>query len=400
MPTLNDIQRWLNRNWTKIIGWLMAPGVLFVFYAYPWIAGIIITVCAGILLTVNLRKNFIVLPPGGPFNWREVVSRWTILWASLLILGLLCIGFNSALQSLLLDTIYKTSLLPREQFREKIEAYRKQFATNDVWHIDLKQSEQDLRIPSQSYQERKNQDPLSELPLATSSTDRLFFLLGDAGTGKTPLLEQWAFHLLEEKKFSYILYVSLRSNEEQIKEPFSLHDLCAKTHKEIVDSADYYRLLFQKKSCLVILDDFDELITDASKENVLRAAQNLVLSSRSRVIIGSRPEGLFLTAYYGRELQFAPYVSLLWIQPVKNKDARKLLISNAIRRFNVSADVENDLSAKLSNENTNNVLAEMMQQLDYINYIVKEYGSLKNSSDYQLVERLVVQRTNRNRATH
>ncbi|MBI5760559.1 MAG: NACHT domain-containing protein, partial [Planctomycetales bacterium] len=384
----NSVKEWI----PKLSPFLVTPAVLQLLYAQPWFAAVGLLLISTTMLSLTWIQGLAPIP--------ERRRRLRLVCGSAITFAIVLLAANDYLEKALLDWGYGTCFHPKGHFDRKIEQLDSGFGKDDsLWQISLRQADRHLKVPAD------DGGPLAQLPFATlRSNQRLFLLLGPAGTGKTPLLKQWAMGLLRTRSFNEIFFVSLKDKSEIVLQSNSIEEFLAKVHSTVIPESKYYMLLLEKKDCLVVLDDLDE-ITSKDREHILELCANSLPRTRARFIIGSRPDAVAESSRYERELQHMPSVCLLHIEPLKESAIKQFITTQVTRTIQSEDDrarVSDALKNRIGIHAKSRLMSGILTEVDYINRAIQlaMENDHAESSDYEWVDKLVELRAKRNEETH
>jgi hypothetical protein len=146
------------------------------------------------------------------------------------------------------------------------------------------------------------------------------------------------------------------------------------------------------------LDDFDEVDAGIA-ENVMKAADGLTResSTKAKVIIGSRPEGVLLSHHFKEELKYRnDFVSLLYIEPIEEQNLDFFLKRAFVFRKQDDAPLDN-FNALLTKYPA---VKKMTVEVDHVNKLVDLFTTLGEKGDFEVIESLVEERRKRSVDSH
>jgi len=375
-------------NWKGILEFLLVPSLLGFIYFNIRFAGAVTLIVGLLLLSYLIFK---------PRHRKSKLLRRYCIAAVLVAAGSFSLFFSPTLDRLLLKNLYGTTINPYGKIRQITRSQTKQ--NSDVpWPVIVTDSNN--RIVLSTGNESKE---LGQLFASTGGIGRLIFLSGTAGTGKSRLLLKWSY-LLSTDKIDYVFFVNLKHvkmNEVKSGEP--IVDLLS-NHTEYgkvipSDSQDYYRRVLRSVPSLLVLDGLDE-IDARSAELIVMGAHRLARETPTITLIAGRPESIFMSDFYQRNLKYS------------NESTLFLFISDTDRnvweRFMDFRATDPDYKLDpLARENVKSILnrsiaaQDLAHELDYFDVILKSRDQILNKGerdidDFALVKFAVMARTNRN----
>ena len=100
--------------------------------------------------------------------------------------------------------------------------------------------------------------------------------------------------------------------------------------------------------------------------------------------------------FYVRDLRYQPYVTVLTIEQL-DEQSQLAFIRLAVASLQTRADIVGWFGKAKSD---GRAVIELLSELDYINEFAKHFDTLAAKDDWQIVDRLVSERTSRNQGTH
>lgn len=166
-----------------------------------------------------------------------------------------------------------------------------------------------------------------EMPLVAilNRHERLFLILGEAGSGKSTSLRRLAYILAQkglETDKPIVIPVLLRATDVVAKQNLSLLDICAEETKKLMnsDSPSFTQQNLAGGEVIVFIDALDELVDDAGRTSVLTLIKQFhTLYPECRVILTSR-EYAFL-----KDLPDLKTFATFRLSPINYKQAEQII---------------------------------------------------------------------------
>lgn len=361
------------KNWHNLIPIvLFLPSLYYISSANPGVAGWIILATGITLVPQRLASG--------------KLKRLLLLPILLSFLGTSLIIFSDKIRPVLLDNIYLQSnnifnltINVKERLNNKTLSYMRGRGLENLWPIRFSQSSKIIEIDS-------NGKMLGDMLQQKGDHGRAVFLLGPAGSGKSPILQQWNYLLLNNGVYQNIFFVDLRSKREFLKNKPLLQELVALQYRDIISNPDYYMMLFEARPCLIILDEFEEVSTESGAD-IMNMASSLIGRTRTTVLIGARPENVLLSEYFGY-LRILPSTAVYNIEP----------LNDAERDFFIDIYVNNQKGKTFSVKEVRSFLSahpvidEVTENLNFLNTVIDNFESLQNKTDYEIIQFMVERR--------
>jgi predicted Ser/Thr protein kinase len=364
-------------NWRALLEILLVPSFLTFIYFNIRFAGLV-TLFVGLVLLAYLifrarrRKS-------------KLLRRYCIAGV-LIVTGVLSISFSSTLDHVLLKFLYGTTIYPQGQIRQITENNTKD--ANGPWPVIVTNSS------NQSTLSTTNEAQVLD-ELFTKAPGKFVFLSGTAGTGKSRLLRKWSY-LLSRDRLDYVFFINLPmadvgglSSSEPIVNLLSAHSEYGKVIRS--NPQEYYRKILDSQPALVVLDGLDEIDRDAAAR-LVTAAYTLASKGQTTILVGGRPESIFLADFYLRDLQY-PNKKVVFLS-ITDTDRRAWDAYFAYRKEAYSLD---SLALdRIKEILKRNVAQELAHELDYLDLILRYRDQIFTSDDYALVKFAVDKRVERN----
>lgn len=395
----------LKENWQRWIyyGVLALPVVGSMLYVNIWIIGALMLLAGLALLYAAIRhkrRNIVLRFMVTSKGLRPLIPALLISLA-----GILVIVNSQNLSNLLIDHFYNF------QFNLSAKLEKKTLedlgpVANKEWPLELRQH----RIYQMDTVKENNQALLDQLPiLSDSESGKVVFLWGPAGTGKTPLLKQFAKKIIDKKRdYDHVLFIDLvdASCEGTISVLEIIHSYYTALGANI--PADYFRILLEQKKCLIILDAFDERNVEI-QEKILSSAYSLCKGSKATLLIGSRPESIFYSDAKKREGFEKDKSFFVSIQPIRVEDLEYFIRESAAFLYDNADDfneehIERTMDFFITERPQLYGVCEQLNHLQvFMQYVVKD-ATFKTSpddiSDFRIMEIMERERILRNQGTH
>jgi hypothetical protein len=398
--TLQNIWKWVGEHPESLhLGWL--PFVLGVVYAQPWVLGVALAV-AGITIFIVARVKTL------PLNAKVYGSA-----VFALLLGISVCACNQWETQALLKLVYGRSLLPVSRINGRLGPPLKE-PTKELWPVAIRLGEDTLHFhPDTQTAYATDFRRLLQFDPA-KHTGKVIFLLGTAGSGKTPLAERWGRFCRDVGPWDAVFNINLREvmdhNPGQQSDGvqwYNLASLLQTRYHKTVDDPKYFELLLENLCCLVFVDALDELREPGYVDSVLKGVSDVVSTTQTTLIVTCRPDVLAQSDIWRREgFVGKGEFAIAWIQPLNGSNFRFFLDESmdylAQQKHVIFPNRDRLAQFVRDRRESDQVIRDLSSELDHLQELLLYYNgrNLDTVASATLLEHMVNSRITRNRKTH
>src|SRR5882724_4408703 len=409
------VLQYVKDNWQKLTGVAAIPTIAVIYGAFRAKPEFFLWP-ALVVGMIAIRYGAVMIRSRQPRG--RVLTLCSVALVGMSLWGLLNL---KKVRVLVLDHYYQSFDLKRLKFNTRSEFNRitvNRGSAPQIMRVPLWVSPEARKIVLED-EEPKQQQELTDLEKAllppppdprnpSKSCDHnndaghcryIYFLLGQAGMGKETVLRQWSRLIAEraghpKPAFDHVFLLRPDDlinahSEKQGDKGLSWMQILARSdeYKDVVGREEYYYLLLQRESCLIVIPGWEKL-DELDRNHLLTISTDLVENSefRTTVLIASRLDKVTRDFIVKGDngFKFEPSIRYLlmldwdeseWVAFSQRKSLAQL----------IPRDSYNVIEKYLLSRHPNLVLRNLGRNLDYLNLMVEQAPELeRHRSDYEL----------------